>query len=121
MNLHGIVSGAIAQVNPFIPATIKVSTGYTTADSGKRAPTYSDPVSVSIQRQELSQKDLMHIQGLNVQGELASLYVNGQYRGQVRKDGKGGDIVSWDGDDWLVVAVPELWPDWCRLIVCLQR
>lgn len=43
MNLHGVVSGAIGAVNPFVPGTIQISTGYSTSASGKRVPSYATP------------------------------------------------------------------------------
>jgi hypothetical protein len=33
---------------------------------------------------------------------------------------KGGDLFIIDGQTWLVIEPLELWPDWCRLLVCLQ-
>ena len=120
MNLHGIVSGAIGTVNPPIAAQVSQASGYTTSPSGKQVPSYADPVSVTIQKQELSYKDLQHVDGLNIQGELCSIYLNGQIYGVDRGTAKGGDKFVFNGQTWLVVAVPEQWPDWCRVILCLQ-
>lgn len=120
MNLHGIVSGAIGTVNPPISAQVSQSTGYTTSPSGKQVPSYAAPVTVTIQKQELSFKDLQHIDGMNLQGELCSVYLNGAIYGVDRGTAKGGDLFAFNGQTWLVVAVPEQWPDWCRVILCLQ-
>lgn len=44
MNLHGIAAGAVSAVNPFIPATVRISTGPSaTSASGHRTPTYATP------------------------------------------------------------------------------
>lgn len=43
MNLHGLVSGAIGLVNPFVPMTIRLSEGYTTQADGTRVPAYATP------------------------------------------------------------------------------
>lgn len=75
---------------------------------------------MAIQRQELSFKDLQHVDGLNLQGQLCSIYLNGQIYGADRGTAKGGDKFVICGQTWLVVAVPEQWPDWCRVILCLQ-
>jgi len=121
MNLRGIANAATRAINPNIPAQILASIGYTTSPDGSRVPGYADPVDVQIQRQELSQKDLLHIDGLNISGVLASIYINGNWYSVNRADGKGGDIIRFNEQEWLVIAVPELWPDWTRVIACLQR
>lgn len=119
MNLHGIVSGAVGAVNPFIEAQVYRSTGYTSVDF-KQTPAYAAPVPLLIQKQELSFKDLQHVDGLNLQGVFCSVYLNGAIYGVDRGTAKGGDKFLFDGQTWLVVAVPEQWPDWCRVILCLQ-
>lgn len=121
MNLHGIVSGAIGTINPHTPAQILASTGYGTSDDGTRGPTYAAPVNVDIQRQELTQADLKQIDNLNLQGVLAAIYVDGNWFGVNRPNGQGGDLIRFDGQEWLVVAVSEMWPDWTKVIACLQR
>lgn len=120
MNLHGVVSGAIGAVNPPVTATIKQATGYTTAANGKQAPSYGTPFTASVQLQELSFKDLQHVDGLNIQGVLRSAYLNGAVYGVDRGTAGGGDIFTIGTQTWLVVAVPEQWPDWCRAILQLQ-
>jgi hypothetical protein len=120
MNLHGIASGAIGTVNPFIPAEVYQSNGYTTTGSGKQVPAFLPPVPLSIQKQELSFKDLQHVDGLNIQGEMCSVYLNGHIYGIERGTAKGGDAFVFDNQVWLVVAIPEQWPDWCRVILCRQ-
>lgn len=121
MNLHSIVSGAIGTVNPHIPAQILASTGYGTNADGTRGPTYAAPVDVMIQRQELTQADLKQVDNLNLQGVLAAIYVDGNWYGVNRPDGQGGDLIRFGGQEWLVVAVREMWPDWTKVIACLQR
>jgi hypothetical protein len=120
MNLHGIVSGAIGAVNPFVPAQIKVSTGSTTLPSGKREPSYS-VTDVSVQLQALSYTDLMHIDGMNIQGVVKAAYVNGNFNGVNRPKQQGGDLLVVNGEEWLIVKPLEEWPDWCKFVVNLQR
>jgi hypothetical protein len=43
MNLHGLVSGAIAVVNPLIPLGLRISTGNAEYGDGSRIPTYATP------------------------------------------------------------------------------
>lgn len=120
MNLHGLASAAVAAVNPPISAQVFQATGYTTAPDGSRAPGYADPLTLSIQKQELSFKDLQLVDGLNLQGIFCTVFLNGAIYGVDRGTAGGGDKFVFNGQTWLVVAVPEQWPDWCRVILCLQ-
>jgi hypothetical protein len=129
MNLHGIVSGVIGTVNPFVPVTLQQSTGYTTAPDGGRTPTYSaSPQSVQVQA--LSASEIQHLDGLNIQGVMRKAYLNGDWRGVYRATNQGGDLMqfaavsgvpaSLQGTTWKVVQVFETWPDWCALAIQLQ-
>lgn len=120
MNLHGIVSGAIGTVNPFVPAQIKVSAGYTTDGAGHRNPSYTT-TDVSVQLQALGYKDLMQVDGLNLQGVVKAAYVNGNFNGVNRPKQQGGDMLIVNGETWLIVQPLEEWPDWCKFVVNLQR
>ncbi len=111
MNLHQMSSGLIGIVNPFIPVNIKVSTGYTMAADGSQVPTYNSIATVG-QNQALSGKDLQKLEGLNIQGVVQKMYLNGDYEGIFRSDGKGGDLMSFNGKTYLVAIVFERWPDW---------
>lgn len=120
MDLHSAVAGAIGAVNPFVAAQYLQATGTTTNPDGSRVPAYAAPVTVSIQMQELSFKELQQIQNLNLQGIVRSAYLKGSAYGVDRVAGTGGDKIVYQGQTWLVVAVPEQWPDWCKVIVQLQ-
>lgn len=120
MNLRGIANGLTSRINPNVAGIFQVNTGFTTLPGGKRVPSYNN-VDVSVQFQELSSTDLKQIDAVNIQGILRSAYLNGNFNGVNRPDQKGGDILIVNGQQWLVVKVPELWPDWCRVIVNLQR
>lgn len=44
MNLHGIVAGVVAAVNPLLPVEVRISTGPSEPGAdGKRVPTYATP------------------------------------------------------------------------------
>lgn len=120
MNLHGFVSGVIGSVNPNVKVTVKRSTGYTTAASGKRTPTYTTTTGVSAQVQGVNAKELAHLNSLNIQGVLRSVHLTGDWRGIQRASSAGGDLLTFGGFDWLVVHVFETWPDWSRVIVAMQ-
>lgn len=120
MNLHGIVSGAIATVNPFVPVTLYPSTGATTDASGLPVPTYGAEIDGSAQLQDLSHNELRQIDGLNIQGVVRAIYLTGEIAGVVRLSGRGGDKFVIDGQTWLVAVVSEQWPDWVRAVLVLQ-
>ncbi len=123
MNLHGVVSGAVGLVNPHVPASIDVSTGYTTNPDGSRVPIYQT-VTGTAQVQALTYKDLTQIDGLNQNGAARGIYFYGDIQGVLRAKTKGGDVVTLsDGPNagkWLVVQVLETWPDWCKCACVLQ-
>lgn len=120
MNLHGIVANAIGTVNPLVSISIQRSTGSTTAATGKRSPTYAAPVTVLAQVQSLTADDLRQLEGLNLQGEMRAVYINGRTDGIIRQDQKGGDLITWNGIVWLNSHVLEYWPDWCKFVITRQ-
>ena len=124
MNLNAIVGPYVSKVNPWIIITIKRSIGYTTGPSGKSTPLYSDPQPIQAQMQSLQYNDIVQLDGLNVQGERRALYLNGNWDGIQRADGKGGDLVTLpDGSVWLVAMVLENWADrdgWVKVAITRQ-
>jgi len=120
MNLRKIANRVTSGVNPNVTAQIYKSTGYSTNDDGSQSPSYADAVSMKVQKQAISQSDLQHIDNINLQGQFVSIYTNGNWCGLNRKKNEGGDLFVIGDDKWLVVSVPEIWPDWTRVIACLQ-
>lgn len=121
MDLHTIVSGAISQVNAFVPATLRQSTGYTTAADGTQVPSYTE-TQMMIQVQGLSGDDLKQMDGLNIQGTKNAVYLSGpDWNGAVRVGKQGGDILIFNNQIWLVIQQLEGWPNWVKLAVVLQN
>lgn len=93
------------------------------------APVSSEAMTTALvilaQVQALSSRDLRQIEGLNLQGTLRSIYLNGALDGVVRVLLKGGDLVTLsDGSVWLVTLVPEPWnltAGWTRALITLQN
>jgi len=121
MDLNRIANGLTKAVNPNIPAVARISDGYGTAEDGSRKPKYLPDHDVMVQKQALTQRDLNQLEKLNIQGADCTAYIEGEWYGVVRKDKKGGDLFVIKGETWLVVAVLEMWPDWSRVALCLQR
>ena len=121
MNLHGIVAGAIAAVNPFRTVSLQISIGSTTAADGTRVATFAPAVNVSAQIQPLAFGDIQQIDALNIQGVRRKVYIAGAIDGLVRVANKGGDLITFsDGTIWKVVLVTEAWPDWTSASVTIQ-
>ena len=125
MNLHNIVGPAIAAVNPWIIGSYQQSNGMTVAADFTQVPAYLPAVTVQVQMQALTYKDLMQLEGINQGGEKRAIYVNGNYKGVSRPDSRGGDLISLpDGTVWLVAQVLENWAymgGWCKVAVTLQN
>lgn len=95
MNLHGLVRGVIAAVNPDTYITIKRNIGYTTSANGKQAPTYADPVTAPAKIQPMGKGDLRHMAELNITGIFRKVYLYGQWMGVVRSGKTGGDMMTF--------------------------
>lgn len=120
MNLHGLAGPLVGLVNPFVTATLLASTGNTTNADGSIAPGYAPAVSIQVQAQELSFKELQHVENLNLQGIMKSIYCPGTVQAVNRLAGTGGDKIVIGGKTYLAVAISEQWPEWCRVIGQLQ-
>lgn len=122
LNLHKISNSLIRSVNPNIPAIVRRYIGEVIGAGSGRKPTprYAPDEQITIQFQPLTRGDLQHVDGLNIQGLFKSIHVNGSFYSVNREMQKGGDLFIVDGKTWLVIEPLELWPDWSRLLVCLQ-
>lgn len=115
LNLHATVRGAIQSVNPDIAASYLASTGYAGTSAGKQTPQYAAPVTVRIQAQPPSGKDLKHMEFLNIQGTTRTVFLYSNPQAIDRVDARGGDLLQFPQftgaptDNWLVAAVAETW------------
>jgi hypothetical protein len=123
MNLRGIANSATRAINPNIAATVLVSDGYTTNPDGQRVPKSAE-IPFTAQVQALQYNDMVHLDGLNIQGIRRAIYLNGSIDGINRINKKGGDLVKIakgaNAGTWLVALVLESWADWCKVAVTLQ-
>ena len=118
MNLHGIVQGSVAAINPQTLVTIQTSTGYTSGAGGVRTPTFVTTTGY-MDVQDLSTKDLQHIQGLNLSGMSKKVWANGSLNSVLRAAQTGGDLLTFGGYTWKVTHVVEQWDTWCAVIVTM--
>lgn len=125
MNLRLLANMVTQITNPNVSVNWLQSTGYTTDSAGKRTPTYST-TAVEANVQAVDAKELAHMDAMNVQGVMRSVYLYGNLLGVDRVEVKGGDLLQFaeipGGTDrnWLIVRVAETWPEWCHVIVTLQ-
>lgn len=129
MNLHAIVSPAIAAVSPPTLCALAVSAGYNIGPDFKQTPNYKPAVMLMGDVQPLSSDDLRTLGGLNQQGTHRKVYLSGNFEGIDRAAIKGGDLVTMQNlpefpgpTQWLVTSVAEAWSTsgWVCLIVTLQ-
>lgn len=126
MNLHGLVRGPIGYVNPDALVQWLASTGPSTATGGYTTATFAAPVNVVAQVQPVGTGDIKKYDFLQGQGIYRAVYLYGAKSGIDRLEAKGGDklvfsaIKGQGARTWLVKAVDEQWPDWCRVIVVGQ-
>ena len=122
MDIRGIANGATQTVNPNVAITLRQSSGFTIDPATrKQVPSYtSTPGYGNVQA--LDGKDLVQLDGLNIQGVLRTLFLYGDAAGVIRPDQRGGDTVTIGGKTWLVVKVLEHWdnPTWAKVAICYQ-
>ena len=125
MNLRQIANGVTQIVNPNTSVTWMRSTGFSTSDDFQQVPEY-ESTTVLANVQALSGADLQHINGLNIQGTMRKVYMDGDVIAISRPDATGADLLVFSQDPssppqtWLGSQVMETWPDWCCVIVTLQ-
>ena len=77
------------------------------------------------QIQPITWRDLQQLDGLNTNGVRWKIYLSGEVDGIVRKEKKGGDLItippgSRHAGTWLVAQVLEQFPDWVCAAIVLQ-
>lgn len=126
MNLHGLVRGPVGYVNPDVTVQWSASTGPSVATGGRATPTFAAAVPVQAQVQPVSTGDIKKYAFLQAQGIYRAVYLYGAKSGIDRLLAKGGDLLQFPANrgeasrTWLVKAVDEQWPDWCRVVVAAQ-
>lgn len=132
MNVRGLANRATSRINPNLPASLKRSTGWATAATGKRANTYAGPVAITVQVQALTKEDVRHLDALNLSDCEIAVYASAQLHAIERTTGKGGDLLVFGSGSaipadlqdttWLVTAILEGWvtAGWSRAALTRQ-
>jgi len=125
MNLRLLANKLTQITNPNTTIQWVQSNGSVINEAGKRTPK-TITLTVEAQIQALSASDLKHIDGLNINSVMRSVYMYGNAVGVVRANQIGGDILIFPetpcgcNKKWLITQVVETWPDWCHVVVTLQ-
>ncbi len=122
MNLRTIANRATRGINPNIAATVQVSLPYTTAANGRQQPVYAPPAPVTLQAQALSKREVEHLDSMNMSNATRAVYADIQLTGVDRTTRSGGDLLTFEGATWLVIAVLEAWTTagWCKVALARQ-
>lgn len=125
MNLRNIANSAIQVVNPDQTIVWQRSTGYEISASGKATPSYEE-IECQGNVQALSDKQLRHMNELNISGVMRSVYLSNNAMGVSFRQIRGGDILTLrefediEWTDWKVVHSAETWDNWAHVIVVQQ-
>lgn len=121
LNLHNVASGVISAANPMTEVIVKKCTGVISNPDYSRTPTYFE-YPEKVQFQALSQKQLEHMNDMNIQGILKKVFLKGLWEGVDRKKQKGGDLIveQKSGNVWLIVEVLEAFHGWSSVCVSKQ-
>ena len=137
LNLHSVVRQAIQSVNADVNGAWLPALGYTVSADGGQLPTYRPPLEVQLQVQPPTTRDLQHINFLNLQGVIRTVFMYSNPRAIDRVSAQGGDLlmfmqsqpqflrdssgqvvldsnsqpvlISSPNDCWLVAAIDEWW------------
>ncbi|MDE2469849.1 MAG: hypothetical protein KGL35_14195 [Bradyrhizobium sp.] len=116
MNLLAITAETVAAVNPTTTGTLYASAGKTTDAYGRPVPVYTQS-SVTVQEQPLGPTDLRQMLAMNIQTVTRKAYLYGNVQGVNRAQAKGGDVLYFNGQYWLVTVVLETFDQdgWCSV------
>ncbi|MFT8517914.1 hypothetical protein [Acetobacter persici] len=121
-NLFRLAAAQISSLTPPIIATLRAQEGHSTLPDGTVTPLYQDLL-LRIMVQAASSADLTQVAGLNQSTDTRVVYLPAELKGIDRAHQFGGDILVFEGSEWLVTGQPETWGggQWSKLLVTRQR
>lgn len=121
LDLYSLSASLTAMVNPLINATLKRFVGMEQAEDYSTQPRYEE-LSVQIEVQGLTSSELQFIENIEQQSDLRAVYLRGAAGALSRPLQQGGDLLHFDGFDWLITQVCEQWEgdQWRKVIVTRQ-
>ena len=122
MNVRGIVRSGINSINPDVSIVIVRIQGFTVGAGREQIPNKLTPEGTDAQIQPLKTSDLEHVNNYNSSKTYKYLHIDGDWNSLRRADEKGGDLIYFDGFEWMINAIPEKYRgQWTRVIVVLQK
>lgn len=124
LNLHRLVRPAVTAVNPDHPVVVLRSAGQAIDADYVQHPLYFPAVLVMAQPQPVSDSELQFLVQERENSVWHDFYLDGDWSALLRDTEKGGDLVYWDGAEWLVKQVLERWnptAGWTKLRCTRQR
>lgn len=115
-----MAQGAIQTVLSDRVLSIKKYSGITRNGDGERVPTYTT-ISGMGNVQALSSNALSYAEKMGLQGQMLSVYsLAPNFLTASMQGATGGDLITLDGVDWLVVSLVEAYPTYCHAIIQRQ-
>lgn len=130
LNLHAVTRAVIPAINPDISGWWYRSKGSVQDDTGRQVAAFQPAVSVQLQVQPPSARDIRFAEFMQLQGVIRTVWMFSNPQGIVRVNQTGNDLLlfpQWAGtlnDAWLVAQPDESWNvdanGWTKLFATLQ-
>ncbi|GBQ07287.1 hypothetical protein [Saccharibacter floricola] len=121
LDLYDMALGLTTAVNPLTEGVLRRSSGPVRQDDYSVSDGYED-IPVQMEVQALSTSDLQLLDTLQQQSEARAVYLRGSAQALNRPLQTGGDVLVFEGSEWLITQILEEWGDdeWRKVIVTRQ-
>ncbi|MXV35961.1 MULTISPECIES: hypothetical protein [unclassified Saccharibacter] len=121
LDLYDMALGLTTAVNPLIEGVLRRSIGPVRNPDYSVSDGYED-IPVQMEVQALSTSDLQLLDNLQQQSDARAVYLRGAANALNRPLQSGGDVLVFDGSEWLITQVLEEWgeDEWRKVIVTRQ-
>lgn len=109
INLHALVRSVVTAVNPDQPVIILACAGQDIDGVFDPKPEYAPAVEVMAQPQPVPDRTLQFLVQQRDNSIWHDFYLNGNWDSLARSKEQGGDLLYWDGYEWLADQVLERW------------
>lgn len=106
VNLNTTVSNVLALIHPKVAIVYRRYAG-TENVLGVRTPVYAEPITTMAQVQAPDPSMLRKVDKGNDASVRKAFWVDAALSPICRPDGKGGDIIEYDGHSWQVIAIQD--------------
>ena len=120
MNIRAHANRLTSTINRNTIVVLYKANGYTIGEGRRQIPKYEKAADYRAQVQALDSVDLKQLDGLNIQGTIRAIYLYPGVSGAYSPNGSGGDLIKYNGQNWLVVRVLESWPEFTKAAIVLQ-